>query len=751
MQTTLRPATQTPPSEHDALCALLAAASLKDAERAVASLVAQGYTWTPLGGKEGNFGLVNIGSDPTLALIERVTNAIDAVIDHAAAHAGAAVLAGLHSPRDATNKLFGVSEGRTARLADAQTKQLAQKIVLTIRDGHGPDRPTLEIRDRGSGIAPHAMPETILNLAGTNKIAKPYLAGAYGQGGSTTFAFSPRGCTIASATGDSDVGVTLVRYRELDARRNKNGRYEYLVRRGTSVGEIPRHATDFDRGTLVRHFEYDLPAGALHACEPGGLGGILATALFDPVLPFTVVEARTDRNPQPPASLIVRGCFADLDADSKDVEYSQSVTCVLRHRRSESFVQAHYWVLAADDSPLFPDHRHPVVVTNFGQAHGFEDRRFIVDELRLPFLKNALVVHIELDALAPSVKRELLSSTRDRLKRGAVYRALIDGVREALLDDGRLEALNAARRRRLLERQAAADQKRLRRRFAELMEKFYPGAEPAAARHRNGGGAMLAQTSGGEGTTAEPLPSLMHPTFVRIGAKRPVEIPAQRTARVLIESDAPDGYVTRHAQAQIVAVAAPFESVEFVRATDFRGGRARVTVRGLGAAGDWGAVTVQLTDASGAVLSDSARFTIVAPPPPAPADNEGGKGIRVPEIYEIHRPRWPEFGFDEASVAAVNESSDSIAICVNMDNVHLQRLLTSVQYQEHGLARMRMSYLVQIAFYAFLQQQARSGFSAIDEALLEGYERLELDRVARTVVTAIASVERIDSASLAEV
>jgi hypothetical protein len=54
-------------------------------------------------------------------------------------------------------------------------------------------------------------------LAGSNKIAKPYLAGAYGQGGSTTFAFSPDATVIASASADSPVGVTFVRFRELDA------------------------------------------------------------------------------------------------------------------------------------------------------------------------------------------------------------------------------------------------------------------------------------------------------------------------------------------------------------------------------------------------------------------------------------------------------------------------------------------------------------------------------------------------------
>src|SRR5664279_1421198 len=138
------------------------------------------------------------------------------------------------------------------------------------------------------------MPATTLNLAGSNKIAKPYLAGAYGQGGSTTFAFSPDGTIVASATDESDVGITFVRYCELDARKNKNGRYEYLSRPGNAgVGHIPRSTVTFARGTLVRHFDYDLGAYAGDARLPErSLLALAQTALFDPVLPFTIVENR---------------------------------------------------------------------------------------------------------------------------------------------------------------------------------------------------------------------------------------------------------------------------------------------------------------------------------------------------------------------------------------------------------------------------------------------------------------------------
>jgi hypothetical protein len=285
------------------LALLLESRPLKDAKRVVNQLVSLGFVWLPLGEKEGNFGLVNIGSDPGFAFIERITNALDALIDEAARHAPPAVVAELSSPRAAVAALFAIPEGRTIHLAPERQAQLAREVTVTIGDGAVYTRPLLEIRDTGTGLTPEAMPSTILNLAGSNKIAKPYLAGAYGQGGSTTFAFSPDGTIVASATDESDVGITFVRYCELDARKNKNGRYEYLSRPGNAgVGRIPRSTVTFARGTLVRHFDYDLgayagdarlPERSLLALKPKSLSMREAAAL--PLVTITAWEGLVAR------------------------------------------------------------------------------------------------------------------------------------------------------------------------------------------------------------------------------------------------------------------------------------------------------------------------------------------------------------------------------------------------------------------------------------------------------------------------
>jgi hypothetical protein len=61
---------------------LVRAVDLAEATTAAKELESRfGYRWRPVGDNEANFGLIDVGSDPGVALVERVTNAIDAVIE----------------------------------------------------------------------------------------------------------------------------------------------------------------------------------------------------------------------------------------------------------------------------------------------------------------------------------------------------------------------------------------------------------------------------------------------------------------------------------------------------------------------------------------------------------------------------------------------------------------------------------------------------------------------------------------------
>ena len=114
------------------------AVDLADAKSSIRDLESHFlYTWRPVGDNEANYGLINIGSEPGNALIQRVTNAIDAVIEREAlVRLGRDGVSFPASPREAVELWFRVPGGRVANLGDPTKRQpLADNVVVTFLDG----------------------------------------------------------------------------------------------------------------------------------------------------------------------------------------------------------------------------------------------------------------------------------------------------------------------------------------------------------------------------------------------------------------------------------------------------------------------------------------------------------------------------------------------------------------------------------------------------------------------------------------
>src|SRR5688500_4504038 len=105
------------------------------------------FTWRPVGDRENNYGSINIGSDPGHAFVERVTNAIDAVIEREAnlwlvKRKGKAIPA---TPREAVETWFKVPGGRVSNVSIKQRQSLADSIVVKLLDSRIKRQPTVEI------------------------------------------------------------------------------------------------------------------------------------------------------------------------------------------------------------------------------------------------------------------------------------------------------------------------------------------------------------------------------------------------------------------------------------------------------------------------------------------------------------------------------------------------------------------------------------------------------------------------------
>jgi hypothetical protein len=147
--------------------------------------------WLPVGNRRDNIATINIGTDPAAGLTERITNAIDAILELEWNRQGKPST--VNSPRAASEKWFGIKDGKLHNIENARDKaveSLARKIKITLHDSEKENNPTVEIRDYGIGIKGEDFSRTILGLHSGNKIQKLYLMGAYGQGGSTALSYN---------------------------------------------------------------------------------------------------------------------------------------------------------------------------------------------------------------------------------------------------------------------------------------------------------------------------------------------------------------------------------------------------------------------------------------------------------------------------------------------------------------------------------------------------------------------------------
>ena len=192
--------------------ALQNAASTDDVERALSTFEStpqENLKWVAFGNRENNRGAIDASADPGRSLVERITNGIDAVLE--AEHDSHGGLPDCRSPKEAASAWLNIPTDSLSGLEAAQRRRLAQRVVVRLLPGAGKDSRIVEIRDNGTGITPELMPTTILSLNEGNKIRKHYVAGVYGQGGSSTFAVSKYALIASRFNSNAMVGFTIVR------------------------------------------------------------------------------------------------------------------------------------------------------------------------------------------------------------------------------------------------------------------------------------------------------------------------------------------------------------------------------------------------------------------------------------------------------------------------------------------------------------------------------------------------------------
>jgi hypothetical protein len=701
----------------------------------------------PVGNRPNNSGTIRVASDPALGVVERVVNAMDAMLDlgHEEHPADAP-----RSPREAADLWFGVPTTGLADMPEETRRGLGEKIRVWLDESGDPKRPTVAIEDEGIGQVPDRFPGTLLSLNEENKVGQPWNMGTYGQGGAVTFGFSKATIIISRrhpkfGNGSREkVGWTIVRRIE-DPTAQKLPNYQYVV---DSMGRIPELEPDllpdFKYGTRVIHVAYDLQGWT--GPFTTGLWQFLHAALFDPILPFLLTGKRKKERKY--GSRIIIGNVARLQRPDRargdlDVAHRDSVRFELGDRYGT--VNFNYWVLrrpadsetSTDPAASYVRADSAVSMTLFGQRQDTQARAWIKDNAKLPFLYKGMVVQVNADGLTPVAKSEVFASTRERATKSDLLNEIYDRLTSVLRNDDVLKQLNHEEKERLLAKSTSAASEKIRQRLANFVKTKLKGlTKPGKGSTESGTGGRRKNRSGtrsNRSTSDAHLPNV--PTHLSFKSDT-VRVHQGAGGYTWVDINAKNGYLPAHDDDLTFGWEGqdPGNDVRLTMRSELLGGLSRwfFEADGKAAIGDYRFRATLYTP--NGVLSDTISVR-VAVPPEAKSKKKGDEPETGPDVQWVREEDWPDHnGMDALTVGYVTEDEEETIIWLNRDYTALKKALAARDLTAEAIETRATRYQYPIACALWLQHHELQETEPRPD---EKYEKAEKQRLAEAVLVAI--------------
>ena len=740
---------------------------------AIIAICEQRFRGRPVAvGRENNIGTINIASDSGLALVERLTNGLDSLIELAVRLNPATSEPA--SPEAAVRLFFGVPAGGHGDMTESERRSLGEKLTISMRESGVRKRPSICVTDIGIGQHPTQFSKTLLSLNETNKVGQYYTMGTFGQGGSTTLGFSKYAILCSRRhpdlleDGEPDtVGFTLVYEEDTDPNTSKLPRYVWLVDEGGLPFQLPTEAfPELEHGTRVTHIEYDCQG--LEGQFTTQMWQFLNNALFDPVLPFVLEGDRTS-NERAARSRVILGNHVRLSRVDRargdlDVAAHDAHKILLPEYGS---VTAKWWVLERSegststsdpvDSYAKPD--SAVVMTLHGQRQATQRRTWLKDTTKLPFLYKQMIVNINTNDLNGRGRRLVYASTRERARQSDLSRRIFEEVAQLIREDETLKQLNReARERRLSESSRAANEK-VQKRLSQFIKTRLRDTSRASGRvaGREGQGKSgdvgtqsgnergKRKRTGGPKKIRDISDSNLHkvPTYLRFDSKK-LRVAVGFSTDVWVCLDAKNGYLPENERELTTTFVGDDDgdtSGLIVKSMSMLlGGRSRWKIHASQATklGRY-QFKAQLMTANG-VLSDSISLEVVNPPEPNRSGRGGQEEDTGPEIRWIRKDEWETDvagkTFTSKTVGDVTADDEKTVIFVNRDFALLAKAMGSRNLTSEMIVTRRDRYLYPVACGLWLQHYENQTIAVEDrpdDAYLEG----EMARLAEAVIVAI--------------
>ena len=421
--------------------------------------------WKFIGNNSSNGSSINILKQGEKGLIERITNAIDAVIEKQKEKNS---IVGATTATNIIKKAFpkyyeNVKKAGEGEQFKAWPYDAEDQIMLVANDSTGTTKITFDVIDKGTGIPGNKFKDTILSLNAGNKLSreKSYLIGAFGQGGSTSLTFTDS--TIVISKYENKYYFTII--REVELNDYKNSCYVYL----TVDGLIPELEVDepiddnhsylssfieSESGTLIRMIETDISREyrVNDITKNHMLINYIDTNLFNVGLPVKVIDNRANfKSNSSSQKRNAYGTFLRLQ-NSKHVKKDWSGNMQVEIN-NQSYNIDYYLILPEEENKRgnekeckdiferFNVTGDPILYTVNGQTITSEGFTKFKNATGLNFLRYRLLVVINLDVLGIE-KYKFFTSDRSRIRETDKTRGFLDKVFESLNNINELKEIN---------------------------------------------------------------------------------------------------------------------------------------------------------------------------------------------------------------------------------------------------------------------------------------------------------------------
>ena len=671
--------------------------------------------WAPYGGRPKNWDIVgNQQANAIGALVELITNGIDAILLRKAREAGIQDFRGADAPQsmfDAVKKFFpAVVEGRIANLSPAQRTQLAEKnIVIGVKRAERANGryPTYTVIDKGDGQEPDEFPKTFLSLSERNKEGIQFVQGKFNMGSTGSLRFCTKSdillghykFLISNRPGSKYWGWTLIRVRKPRA-----GEGLPVAEYFCPGAQIPRFRAEklltlphevlgvVEEGTVVKLYEFDVGAPA-HQVDVG-LDNALTVNLIDCAIPVRIydfdakpVENKGELRKQGIAARTFSGMNVTLCGENESTEAAGTPNSpdtewqhTILEEKSEEL--GHIRIIATGVKRLkdfLEKHPARIFYTVNGQTHAFERASFLNTRVGLGDLRNHLIVNVVCDRMDKTALANIFMPDRERKAHNHQSRQLEEIVINGLKNDEKLRAYAAEiRLRRATQYVEETEESK------DLLEELVK-TDPAI-QELFGLGTVLPEVTKVKGGP-EPFVGKKFPTFLKPlnlkteDGKFVKDVPINAIRRIECGTDAEDEYLSRLDSPGETWSSLPPEQMP--HSVKLRNGVATFTIKVPSSAkvgdthyAEFGfvdngnniqplkfGVNIRYVEAEDTAKAKSGKKT--------DTQEKVSESLALPRFEWVQESAWQDHGFDEDAGAYVN-TGESTSVYVNHDHKSLQ-------------------------------------------------------------------------------